>query len=120
MSQEAWAQNMPRIVARCWVDAEFKARLQADPVAVLQAEGLSLPQGVQLQVLEDTPTLCHLVLVQPPADVSDAELEALSGGYRVSHEITDAVTRTNVKHLDSAPAVSLDPMAVWRSYFRLR
>ena len=48
-----------RVVARAWADAEFKARLLADPVATLAEYN---PQAVPIGVLEDTPTV-HNVIV---------------------------------------------------------
>jgi nitrile hydratase subunit alpha len=48
-----------RVVARAWVDPEFKARLLEDPVAMLAEYN---PQTVPIAVLEDTPTV-HNVIV---------------------------------------------------------
>ena len=48
-----------RVVARAWVDPEFRARLLEDPVATLAEYN---PQTVPIAVLEDTPTL-HNVIV---------------------------------------------------------
>ena len=48
-----------RVVARAWVDPEFKARLLEDPVATLAEYN---PQTVPIAVLEDTPTV-HNVIV---------------------------------------------------------
>lgn len=73
-------QTWGRIWARCWADASFKARLLVDPVAVLQDEGVVLPQGVQWHAVEDTAQLRHFVLPSRPAEVSDAELEQVAGG----------------------------------------
>lgn len=77
-------QTWGRIWARCWTDASFKARLLADPVAVLQAEGVALPPGVQWRVVEDTTQLRHFVLPARPAEVSDAELEQVAGGVTLT------------------------------------
>jgi nitrile hydratase len=48
-----------RVVARAWVDAEYKARLLADAVAAL-AE--FRPQDVPIAVLEDTPSVHHVIV----------------------------------------------------------
>jgi nitrile hydratase subunit alpha len=48
-----------RVVARAWVDPEFRARLVADPVDTISGY---VPQTVPIAVLEDTPTL-HNVIV---------------------------------------------------------
>lgn len=70
-------------MAKCRSDPVFKARLLADPVAVLQAEGVALPQGVQWRVVEDTEQLRHFVLPTCPTDVSDADLEQVAGGVMI-------------------------------------
>ena len=80
MSTDLVISPLQRIVARCWVDAEFKTKFMADPAAVLRSEGLDVPDGLDLRVLEDHAQLVHLVIPQRPVDVSDAELEQVAGG----------------------------------------
>ena len=48
-----------RVVARAWVDTEFRARLLADPVNTL---GEYHPQIVPIAVLEDTPSVHHVIV----------------------------------------------------------
>ena len=51
-----------RVINKSWDDPEFKRRLLADPVKVLRAEGVNLPEGLRVRVIEDTDKLLHLVL----------------------------------------------------------
>ena len=48
-----------RVVARAWIDAEFRSRLLADPVSTL-AEYQNQP--VPIAVLEDTPSVHHVIV----------------------------------------------------------
>jgi nitrile hydratase len=48
-----------RVVARAWVDPEFRARLLADPVSTISEY---VPQTVPIAVLEDTPTVHHVIV----------------------------------------------------------
>jgi nitrile hydratase len=48
-----------RVVARAWVDPEFKARLLGDPLAAISEYSA---QTVPIAVLEDTPTRHHVVV----------------------------------------------------------
>ncbi len=48
-----------RVVARAWADADFRARLLADPVSTLAEFH---PQTVPIAVLEDTPTTHHVIV----------------------------------------------------------
>jgi len=61
---EEWEQRSPadgaRVVAKAWTDPAFKARLMADANAAIGELGLE-HTNAKLVVLEDTPTLHHLV-----------------------------------------------------------
>ena len=48
-----------KVVARAWVDAEFRARLLTDPVTTI---GEYHPQTVPIAVLEDTPSVHHVIV----------------------------------------------------------
>jgi hypothetical protein len=75
---DAWQQ----LVARAWSDPALKAKLLADPAAVLKAEGVGVPPGVTVKVVENTDQVVHLVLpLRPaPADLSEEELRAVTSG----------------------------------------
>jgi len=78
---EEQTQQYSQIVAKCWADTAFKAQLIADPKATLAAEGIAVPEGIELRVLENTATTFNLVL--PPApegELSDEDLGAVTGG----------------------------------------
>ena len=52
-----------KVVARAWVDPEYKARLLANPTAALEELGYDLPDTTtQLAVVENTETVHHLVV----------------------------------------------------------
>jgi len=60
---EDWSpRNGARVVARAWVDPEYRKRLLADGTAACAELGYAGPQGEYIVVLEDTPTL-HNVIV---------------------------------------------------------
>jgi hypothetical protein len=73
------------VVARAWSEEAFKERLLAEPGAVLREQGLEIPAGVDVRVIEDTAEAVHLVLPPRPTsvkgDLSDEELERVAGGY---------------------------------------
>ncbi|MBI1209245.1 MAG: NHLP leader peptide family natural product precursor [Azospirillum sp.] len=73
---------LQHIVAKAWSDPGYRARLIADGTAVARSEGLAFRDGISVRILENSPTLLHIVLpVQPSSGpMDDAELEALSGG----------------------------------------
>lgn len=54
--------NGAKVVAKAWTDPDYKARLLADGTAAIAELGFKGPQGECIVVLENTPTLHHLVV----------------------------------------------------------
>jgi len=70
-----------KIVAKAWRDPAFKAELIANPAAALKAEGIDVPAGMTVTVVENTDKQFHLVLPPVPTDeLSDEALDAVAGG----------------------------------------
>ena len=78
--QDEQAKAYGRVVAKAWSDAAFKQRLLADPSAVLKAEGVAVPEGVELRLVENTDKVVHLTLPAKPAELSDEQLDQVAGG----------------------------------------
>ena len=80
------SENNPefgKIIAKSWRDPEFKAELIANPAAALKAEGIDVPAGMAVTVVENTDKQFHLVLPPVPSDeLSDEALEGVAGGTR--------------------------------------
>jgi nitrile hydratase len=55
-------RNGARVVARAWVDPEFRARLLADGRSALKELGFGGAQGEDTLVVENTPHVHHLVV----------------------------------------------------------
>ncbi len=76
-----------RLIVQAWKDEAFAADLRRDPRAAIQREltklglaGAIVPENVQIQVLEETPTQLYIVIPpKPPSDVlSNEQLEPWS------------------------------------------
>jgi Nitrile hydratase, alpha chain len=83
--EDAWQQ----LIARAWCDPVLKARLLADPAAVLREQGLNVPAGVRVNVMENTDGVMentdgvlNLVLPAKPSalDLCDEELQMAAVG----------------------------------------
>jgi len=72
MDRQEHLRKMNKIIARAWVDDDFKARLKADPAGVLKHAGLHTSDHVR--VYEDTPETCHFVIPMRPSTLSDEDL----------------------------------------------
>ncbi|MCY6490346.1 MULTISPECIES: NHLP leader peptide family RiPP precursor [Leptolyngbya] len=75
-----------QLVNQAMQDSTFRDRLLTNPKAVLAEQGLSVPDDVEIQVLQETPNQFYLVLPAAPTSesdtiaLSDRELEAVAGG----------------------------------------
>ena len=59
-----------KIIAQAWVDEEFKARLLDDPMTVLKENGIEVPDGMTVKVVERKENEIQVPLPPKPADVS--------------------------------------------------
>jgi hypothetical protein len=55
-------KNWESIVKKSLADQGYRKRLLSDPVAVLAEEGMAVPAGVTVRVVESTPSEVWLVL----------------------------------------------------------
>jgi Nitrile hydratase, alpha chain len=77
------SMSISKVIARAWADSAYKATLLKDPHTALAEAGVKIPSGTKVKAVEDTADTKHLVLpVAPPnaAELSDKELEKVSGG----------------------------------------
>ena len=80
MNPEEQGKKMSQLVAKCWSDENFKRKLLADPAQTLRAEGLELPTGLTIKAVENDDKVFHVVIPAKPTDLSDEDLDRVSGG----------------------------------------
>jgi hypothetical protein len=69
-----------KIVARAWADEAFRERLKADPRgAVADETGVTVPQSLSIEVLEETPERAYLVIPSDRVAMSDEALDVAGG-----------------------------------------
>ena len=68
IQQGSWQKQWGLLVAEVWADEDLKQRLVSDPAAVLQEYGIEIPANVELNVVEDTDQVRHLVIPASPSD----------------------------------------------------
>lgn len=56
--------QMRSIIEKAWADPVFKARLAAEPKAVLAEHGIPIEEAVSIEIVEDTENISHIVIPQ--------------------------------------------------------
>jgi broad-specificity NMP kinase len=70
-----------KLVARAWADEGFRERLKAEPRAAIAEEvGISVPESIRIEVLEETPEQAYLVIPLNRVEISDEQLDVAGGG----------------------------------------
>lgn len=63
-----------QIIEKAWKDPDFMAQLLADPKSAIQSSfGVELPEDIELQVVEETPSSYVLVIPPNPADLASSK-----------------------------------------------
>ena len=78
----AQEKEWQKVVTRCWTDAKFKRALMDDPAKTLSQEGIKVPVGTNVVVVEDEPTRVHFVIPARPGAGADMERAAAAA---ISH-----------------------------------
>lgn len=76
--------NLAHVVRSCRKDPALKAKLLANPAAVLAEHGIKIPAGMTVKVHENSASVFHLVLpntASAAGNLSDDELAAAAGGW---------------------------------------
>ena len=74
-----------QLIDRAMKDETFRQELLRDPKGVVARElGIQMPENIDVQVLQESPSTVYLVVPRPvqsaDAELSDKELEAVVGG----------------------------------------
>jgi hypothetical protein len=74
-----------KVIARAWIDPEFKNRLRTDLPGALLEMNIDPPEGVILRLAESNDKVAYFVLPPGPEDTTDKEdvkQRAMSYDYR--------------------------------------
>lgn len=84
MNRKEMNKKLSQVIAKVWADEEYKEKLMNNPEAILRDEGIEIPAGMKVNVLENTDQEYNLVIPQKPEELteelSDEDLDQVSGG----------------------------------------
>jgi hypothetical protein len=77
-NRQKWSQ----LVTRAWADETLKRRLLSDPMPLLREQGIEIPAGVEVHVVQDKDTISCMLQTQQLADgeLTQGELSGVAGG----------------------------------------
>jgi hypothetical protein len=68
-------KKVAKVIAMAWSDESFKEKLLSDPRAVLEANGIDVPEGFKIKMLEEKDDTRFFILPQPPEEISVTDIE---------------------------------------------
>ena len=74
---------LAQLFAACWKDESLKARFMSDPKAVLAEHGIAVPDGIDVNVVENSDNTVHITMPAAPdgdGELSVEQLAAVAGG----------------------------------------
>ena len=99
------------IVARAWRDPDYKQRLIENPKEVLIEAGSSVPDELEVRVVENTSDVRYLVLPESPAKSEDRlterALDTVSGGG-VEYTLTNTSVVAEAEVAESTAAATTE------------
>ena len=75
--------RLAELFAACWKDEALKQRFMSDTKTVLAEYGMNLPDGIDVNVVENGDSCVHITMPAPPSGyqgLSDEELSMAAGG----------------------------------------
>jgi hypothetical protein len=71
VTQAGITENQSQVISKAIQDADFRAELLKDPKGAVSKLGVNIPDVVDLEVLEESPTKAYLVLPLAPTAMSE-------------------------------------------------
>jgi hypothetical protein len=84
MPEEKQENTFGKVVAKAWQDEGFKQKLLSTPGEVLTENGLDVPGGQEVRVVENTDKVVYFVLPPKPKVELSEEKGKVTGGKQTS------------------------------------
>ena len=81
MKREEFQKAYAKLVAKAWEDDDFKAKLFAEPSVVFKENGVEMPEGVDVRLVENTAARVYFIFPpNPDGELTDEALDSVAGG----------------------------------------
>ncbi len=80
-TREEQGKKYAKLIAKAWSDEAFKERLLSDSRTVLEGEGISVPPGVDVKVVEQTDTQLFMVIPKKPVSAGVVYLDERTAAF---------------------------------------
>ena len=74
MYREEFQKAYGRVVAQAWSDEAFKKKFLSDPIGVFKENGIEVPEGVRVKIVENTDEDVHFILPSKPGETCGGSL----------------------------------------------
>ena len=93
--------QLAELFAACWKDDALKQRFMNDPKAVLAEYNMPVPDGMDVNVVENADNCVHITMPTAPDghhELSDEELVAVAGGNCSDRSVNEMAHCSRVRH----------------------
>ncbi len=80
-ARKEMTKKVARVIAKVWADEAFKERLYSDPRKVLAAEGIKVPEGVEVKIVEQTDKTFYFVIPKAEGGSVIGDLDVRDAAY---------------------------------------
>jgi len=100
-AQQETFKKWLQLVAKVRADEKLKQRLLASPAAVLQEHGMTVREGTEIRVVENTDKVSYLML--PPklsdSELTPSQLQGIVGGVAIEYAVMlELIIEVCVRH----------------------
>ena len=71
----------------CWKDEDLRNRFKEDPTSVLAEYDMTIPEGIDVDVVENNDTVTNITMPKAPADLDSLSDEEIMTAATGSHNI---------------------------------
>lgn len=80
-AKQQTSRQLGEVILKAWTDPAFKQRLESNPNEALKEAGVSVPEGVEVKVLEENENVNYLVIPQKPGNLQVSDFRSADASW---------------------------------------